>query len=168
MLKKEKEFETSNITEPKKISMSASPETKDEKTVIGEHIFIEGSIRAEEHLFLEGLMKGKVEMGGHNFILGSKGRFEGEILAQNVYISGQMIGSVTAQGKVEIKKEADMSGDIKAKTISVEDGAYFKGSVELEREPNRKPAATGKPIEATALQTDKPAFTPTGDAGKKS
>jgi cytoskeletal protein CcmA (bactofilin family) len=173
MLRKEKGFEkvnepeTSNITEQKNFSMSASPETKDKQTVIGEHISIEGNIRGEEHLLIEGTMKGNIEMGKHNFIVGSKGRFEGEILAQNVDISGQMIGSVKAQGKVEIKKEADMSGDIKAKSISVEEGAYFKGSVELDREPSRKAALTGKPIEMAVSQSDKASVTPPEDAEKK-
>jgi cytoskeletal protein CcmA (bactofilin family) len=165
---KVKEFETSKITEQKKFSMAASLETKDDKTVIGEHIFIEGNIRGEGHLLIEGSMKGNIEMGGHNFIVGLKGRIEGEILAQNVCISGQMTGSVKAQGKVEIKKEADMSGDIKAKSISVEEGAYFKGSIELSREPHRKAALTGKPIEMSVPQKDKTAVTPPDEADKKS
>ena len=144
MLKKNKEFEASKISDQKRFSMAPSPETKDEKTVIGEHIFIEGVIRGEENLLLEGSMKGNIEMGEHNIIVGSKGRFEGEILAQNVGVSGQIIGSVKAKGKVEIKKEADMIGDIKAKSISVEEGAFFKGSIEMDREPHRKAALTGK------------------------
>jgi len=174
MLRKEKGFEkvnepeTNKITEQKKFSMSASPETKDEKTVIGEHIFIEGNIRGEEHLFIEGSMKGNIEMGKHNIIVGSKGRFEGEILAQNVGVRGQIVGSVNAKGKVEIKNEADMIGDIKANSISVEDGAYFKGSIELNREPGRKAALTKKPIEMSAPPKDKAPFTPSDDVGKKS
>jgi cytoskeletal protein CcmA (bactofilin family) len=101
MLKKEKgfeqvnELETDKITEQKKFSMFPSPDTTDKKTIIGEHIFIEGNIRGEEHLLIEGSMKGNIEMGEHNFIVGSKGRFEGEISAQNVGVSGQIIGSVT-------------------------------------------------------------------------
>ena len=160
MLKKEKVFEkvnepeTSKIVEEKKFSMAASPETKDKKTVIGEHIHIEGNIRGEEHLLLEGSMKGNIEMGNHNFVVGSRGRFEGEILAKNIGISGKIKGSVKVKGKVEIKKEADMLGDIKAKSISVEEGAFFKGSIELDREPHRKAAVLEKPIEMAVPQSD--------------
>ena len=174
MLKKEKGFgkdnesEASKLTEQKKFSMSTSPDTTDKKTVIGEHIFIEGKIRGEEHLVIEGSMKGNIEMKEHNFIVGPKGRFEGEILAQNVDVNGQIIGTVNAKGKVEIKNEADMIGDIKANSIFVEEGAYFKGSIELTREPRRKAALTQKPVEMSAPQKDKTAFTPTDDAGKKS
>ena len=174
MLRKEKGFEkddypeTSKSTEPKKFSMSTSPDTTEKKTVIGEHIFIEGNIRGEEHLLIEGSMKGNIEMGEHNFIVGSKGRFEGEILAQNVGVSGQIVGSVNAKGKVEIKNEADIIGDIKASSISVEEGAYFKGSIELNREPRRKAALTKKPIEMSAPPENKAPFTPLDDVGNKS
>ena len=174
MLKKEKGFgkdsesEPSKITDQTKFSMSTSPDTTDKKTVIGEHIFIEGNIRGEEHLLIEGSMKGNIEMKEHNFIVGSKGRFEGEISAQNVGVNGQIIGTVNAKGKVEIKNEADMIGDIKANSISVEEGAYFKGSIELSREPRRKASITQKPIELSVTQKEKASGTPSDDAEKKS
>ena len=174
MLKKEKGFGKDNetglskITEQTKFSMSTSPDTTDKKTVIGEHIFIEGNIRGEEHLVIEGSMKGNIEMKEHNFIVGSKGRFEGEILAQNVGVNGQIIGSVNAKGKVEIKSEADMIGDIKANSISVEEGAYFKGSIELNREPRRKAALSKKPIELPVSPKGNTSVTTPDDANRKS
>jgi cytoskeletal protein CcmA (bactofilin family) len=81
--------------------------------------------------------------------VGSKGRVEGQIKAQNVKISGQMIGNIRTQAKVEVTKEADFIGDIRAKSISVEDGAYFKGSIELDKEPHRKTALAGKSTTST-------------------
>lgn len=98
-------------------------------------------------------MKGNVEMEKNNFTIGSKGRVEGEIKAQNVKVSGQMIGNIKTQGSVEITREADFMGDIRAKNISVEDGAYFKGSIELDKEPHRKAASAGK---STTLATAQP------------
>ena len=121
-----------------------SPSARTENTVIGENISIEGHIRGNEHLIIEGSMKGNVQMEGHDFRVGSKGRVEGEIKAQNVKISGQMIGNIMTKGKVEITKEADFMGDIQAKAISIEDGAYFKGSIELAQEPHRKTSLSAK------------------------
>ena len=121
-----------------------SPSARTENTVIGENISIEGHIRGNEHLIIEGSMKGNVQMEGHDFRVGSKGRVEGEIKAQNVKISGQMIGNIMTKGKVEITKEADFMGDIRAKGISIEDGAYFKGSIELAQEPHRKTSLSAK------------------------
>jgi cytoskeletal protein CcmA (bactofilin family) len=64
-----------------------------------------------------------------------------------------LIGNIKTKGKVEITKEADFMGDIKAESISVEDGAYFKGSIELEREPHRKIVSTE---ESTTIKTSQP------------
>jgi cytoskeletal protein CcmA (bactofilin family) len=174
MLKREKKFESGAFTDggkafdEKKPVPSSSPLSKDEKTVIGEQIFIEGSIRGEEHLVVEGSMKGTIEMEKHNFSVGPKGRFEGEIKAQNVSIGGQMIGKIKSQGRVEITKEADFLGEIKAKSISVEDGAYFKGTIELDREPHRKSTLTGKTSETPAPAWEKPPMVQTDKSGKGS
>ena len=143
-----------DITEPKPPTQVPHPETNAGQTVIGENISIEGNIHGDEHLVIEGSMKGNVEMEKHNFTVGSKGRVEGEISAQNVKISGQMIGNIKTQGKVEITKQADFIGDIRAKSISVEDGAYFKGSIELDKEPHRKTALSGKSTTGTTTQPE--------------
>jgi cytoskeletal protein CcmA (bactofilin family) len=169
MLKKGKKTENDRgaayekITEQKTLTTAPSPGHTADKTVIGENISVEGNIRGDEHLVIEGSMKGNIEMEKHNFTVGSKGRVEGEIHAQSVRVSGQLIGNIKTKSKVEITKEADFMGDIRAKSISVEDGAYFKGSIELDREPHRKTALTGKstttetspPINEPKIQTDK-------------
>ncbi len=124
------------------LSRSSAP---DVKTVIGKHITIEGSIRGDEDLQIEGSMKGDIELQKHNFKVGASGQMEGEISARNVSVSGEFKGKIKSHEKVQITREADFYGEIKAKSISVEDGAYIKGVIELDREPNRKPAGAGKP-----------------------
>jgi len=141
------------ITEKKTLFPIPHSETRAETTIIGENISIEGNIRGAEHLVIEGSMKGNIQMEKHDFTVGLKGRIEGEINAQNVKVSGQMIGNIKTQGKVEITKEADFMGEIRAKSISVEDGAYFKGSIELDKEPHRKTALAGK---STTSATTRP------------
>ena len=152
------------ITEQRTVTPISRPETTTEQTVIGEKISIEGDIRGEEHIVIEGSMKGNVLMEKNNFTIGSKGRVEGEINAQNVKVSGQMIGNIKTQSKVQITKEADFMGDIKAKSISVEDGAYFKGSIELEKEPHRKTALAAK---STTVTTTQPVNEPKAQTAKE-
>ena len=134
--------------------------TNDKKTTIGERITIEGSIRGEENLVIEGAMKGNIEMGKHNFSIGPRGRVDGEIHAQDVSINGQFKGTVEASGKVAVTKEADFNGEIKAKSFSVEDGAYFKGVVELDREPHQKSVIPNTPKVPSPSETTKPPVTP--------
>jgi cytoskeletal protein CcmA (bactofilin family) len=116
----------------------SSQKLSKEKTIIGKDIIIEGNIRGREHMVVEGLVKGNIEMETHNFALGPAGKVEGEIHARNISISGQMKGNIKTTGKIEITKEADFQGDILAKSIAVENGAFFKGSVELITEEPQK------------------------------
>ena len=154
-------------TTPKPAPTIPSAESSSQSTTIGKNISIEGSIRGNENLVIDGSMKGYIEMAKHNFTVGANGRIEGEINAQNVKISGQMNGDIKTQGKVEITKEADFMGDIKAKCISVEDGAYFKGSIELSQEPHRKTASAGKATPMSSTLPDDKSKAQTGKADIK-
>ena len=120
---------------PPRPPVSEEKFTGEQMTTIGQQITIEGNIRGEENLTINGTMKGNIEMGKHNFSIGPKGRVDGEIHARDVSINGQFKGTIRALGRVAVSKEADFNGEIKAKSFSVEDGAYFKGVVELDREP---------------------------------
>ena len=104
---------------------------KEDKTTISNSTIIEGNIKAQEHLIINGTIKGKVEINNFSLFLGPSGRLEGEVHAQDVRIRGHMRGDIKATGKVEITTEANFSGKIKSKSISVEHGAYFDASVEL-------------------------------------
>ncbi len=166
MLKRIKKDERSKaaanagISEEEKKLLVSGTAPATESTVIGEHITIEGSIQGEENLVIDGVMKGNVELKNHNFTIGSKGRFDGEIEAQNVRISGDIKGNIKTPGRVQITKEADFIGEIKAQNISLEDGAYFKGVIELQREPNRKAVKSTHPdaksVNQPTKQTDSP------------
>jgi cytoskeletal protein CcmA (bactofilin family) len=106
---------------------------KEDKTTINNSTIIEGNIKAQEHLIINGTIKGKIEIKGYNLFLGPGGRLEGEVHAQDVRIRGHMKGDIKAAGKVEITKEANYSGKIESKSISVDQGAYFDAFVNLGR-----------------------------------
>jgi len=154
------------IVEGKSTSRGSIHSAKGEKTIIGEKIIVEGSIRGTENLIIEGSMKGTVEMEKHNFAVGSKGRVEGEIRAHNVAISGLLHGKVKALGKVEITRDADFYGEIKANSISIEDGAFFKGKIELDREPHIKMDPAGKQVNGTGPKQSQISSIPPVEAGK--
>lgn len=161
MLGKSKKNESGKVGSPdrpaesKDAAFYSSSTAREEKTIIGEHIFIEGSIRGEENLEIEGSMKGSIDLEKHNFRVGPNGQVEGEINARNVSVSGEFRGNIKSHEKVEITREADFYGEIKAKSISIEDGAYIKGVIELDREPNRKSSGAQKPSATAAPETGK-------------
>jgi cytoskeletal protein CcmA (bactofilin family) len=151
MLKKRKDMENGDSTgsgtsfAENSYMPGSNPDSRDEKTIIGEQISIEGSIHGKENLLIEGSMKGKIELEEHQVIVGSKGQVEAEIHAKDVTISGRMTGNIQALGKVEITRAAEFNGEVKAKRISVEDGAYIRAVIELDREDKKKTPAASKP-----------------------
>jgi cytoskeletal protein CcmA (bactofilin family) len=146
------------VEEKKPFAADVAP-AKNQWTTIGERIEIEGTIRGQENLTIEGSMKGNIELDKNQLTIGSKGRVEGEIQANDVNISGLLKGSIKARGRVQITKDADFLGEIRSKSISVEDGAYFKGMIELDSEPHRKADVAAKPAESGYGYT-RPAATP--------
>ena len=118
--------------------LAGAPKT----TVIGENISINGDIKGQEDLIIQGSVKGSVELPAYHLTVGPQGQVEAEIVAANVTISGRLEGNIKCTDKVEITKQANFCGEIKAKRISVEDGAYLKAAIELERdEPPKKSSA---------------------------
>jgi cytoskeletal protein CcmA (bactofilin family) len=126
-------------------AIPADPVSRPDKTVIGEQINIEGTIRGEEDLLIEGSVKGNIVVKAHHLTVGPKGKVEAEIEAANITISGRVMGNIKASGKVEITKAADFKGEIKSRSISIEDGAYLKAMIELDREPMKKVPQVDKP-----------------------
>ena len=171
-MKKRKDLENGAVSGANGNSLADVPRPAPErvpregKTVIGEQISIEGHIRGSEELVFHGYMKGYIELEEHHLIVGYQGHVEAENEADNVTISGQMVGNIKATGKVEITKGADFNGEIKAKGISVEDGAYLKAVIELERESQAKPVSSAKPVLQVAPEADKEPVAMSAEADK--
>lgn len=122
-----------------------------EKTIIGENISIKGTIHGKGNLVIQGSVKGNIDLEKYHLTVGPNGNVEAEINAEHVTISGRLAGNINALGKVEITRTAEFSGEIKAKRISVEDGAYLKAVIELQRES--QPGSLSKPIAMTPKGT---------------
>jgi len=135
-----------------------------EKTIIGEQVSFEGSMRGNEDLLINGSVKGSIELHDYHLTVAPKGQVQAEIYAKNVTISGRLVGNIKATCKVDITKEADFSGEIKAKHISVEDGAYLKAVIELDREPQKKAEPADKTAEQAASRSEKEPLTLVSDA----
>ena len=142
--------------------------TVGEKTIIAENISIEGQIRGAEHLVVDGALKGNVELKKHDVTVGLRGRVDSQIRAQNVSIRGRFMGTIKALDKVTVTKDADFLGEIKAKSFAVEDGAYFKGSIELDRQPHRKPDFAPAPKQPAPADAARSAYSPSSGTLKES
>ena len=86
-----------------------------------------------EDLIIEGQMEGKIELKDHNLVVGPNGKINAQINARTVIVMGRVVGNIYASKMVEIKSPGSVVGDIDSSRISVEDGARFKGSVDIQR-----------------------------------
>ena len=98
---------------------------------------------SREDLTIDGEVEGTVECQEHRLTIGPNGRVHAGLKAREIVIYGSIQGNVEAAEKIDIKKEAKLVGDIKTSRIMIEDGAYFKGSIDITKaaQPQRPPAA---------------------------
>ncbi|HEY7390810.1 MAG TPA: polymer-forming cytoskeletal protein [Bryobacteraceae bacterium] len=114
---------------------------------IGKAVKIVGQIYSKEDLFVDGDLEGTVEAMEHKLTIGPNGTVHASVKAREVVALGTIQGNVEAADKIEIRKDAKLVGDIKTARIIIEDGAYFKGSIDIVKpEPAR---ATAKPQPAS-------------------
>ena len=100
---------------------------------LGPSLEIKGRISGEEDLQIDCKVEGPIALQGQKLIAGRSAQLHSEIAAREVVVYGKVQGNVRAQDRVEIKKDGSVVGDISTARISIEDGAYFKGRIEIER-----------------------------------
>lgn len=100
---------------------------------LGATIEVKGQISGDEDLQVDGKVTGPVQLGGQKLTVGRTGQLNSEISAREVIVYGKVTGNLRARDRVEIKKDGSVIGDITTARISVEDGAYFKGRIEIDR-----------------------------------
>ena len=116
-------------------SAGARPSAPATRTVssLGASIEIKGKITGEEDLQIDGKVEGSVVLNGQRLTVGRTGQLNSEVWARDLVVYGKLTGNIHATDRVEIKKDGSVTGDITTARISVEDGAYFKGRIEIER-----------------------------------
>ncbi len=135
---------------------------------LGKNVTVKGQIFAREDLTIDGEVEGTVECHEHRLTIGPNARVQAGLKAREIIIQGSIHGNVDATDKIDIKKEAKLVGDIKTSRIVIEDGAYFKGSIDISKpnvaaKPGQPAGATPAPQQPPQPATPQPA-TPAGQA----
>jgi cytoskeletal protein CcmA (bactofilin family) len=100
---------------------------------LGASLEIKGKISGEEDLQIDGKVEGAIALQGQRLTVGRTGQLNSEVHAREVVVYGKVQGNMRASDRVEIKKDGSVTGDITTSRISIEDGAYFKGRIEIDR-----------------------------------
>jgi cytoskeletal protein CcmA (bactofilin family) len=124
------------------------PAPRPPAAAIGASMRIKGEISAREELLVDGEVEGTLESQSA-ITIGVNGKVRANIKAREVVVLGSVRGNIEASEKIAIREKGSLVGDIKTAGISIDDGAYFKGSIDIVRPEQRnaaKPAAVAAPV----------------------
>jgi cytoskeletal protein CcmA (bactofilin family) len=130
---------------PHKETPKASDPYRADVGHIGKSVQIRGELTGSEDLYLDGEIEGNIDLRDHSLIIGPNGKIKAGISARDLVVHGKVEGNVTATGRVELRKSCTLIGDVSTQRIVIEDGAFFKGSIDIKEKDakteSRKPLA---------------------------
>src|ERR1700679_760777 len=124
--------------EPLNVPRPASPPlSTQEQATLGKSLVIKGEVTGSESLYIDGRVEGSINLPGNRVTVGRNGVVSANISAREIVVLGKVRGNMTASDRVDIRGEGSLTGDVVAQRISIEDGAYFKGGIDI-RKPGKK------------------------------
>src|SRR3989441_11617638 len=105
---------------------------------LGSSLHVKGEIAGNEDLHIDGTVQGLVQLGERKLTVGTTAKLTADIIAGEVVVYGNVKGNVRAKGRIEIRKDGSVNGDLTTSRIMIEDGAYFKGSIEIDKSPEKE------------------------------
>jgi cytoskeletal protein CcmA (bactofilin family) len=116
-----------------------------EQATIGKSLFIKGEITGSESLYIDGKIEGTINLPGNRITVGRNGQVNASVTAREIVVLGKVKGNVSATDRVDIRAEGALTGDVSAARISIEDGAFFKGGIDIKKPEGTKSAAPEAP-----------------------
>jgi cytoskeletal protein CcmA (bactofilin family) len=98
---------------------------------IGKSVSIKGELSGSEDVYVDGQLEGKIDLGGNSLTVGPNGHVHANIVAKTVTVAGTLDGNIQASERTELRKTAVVNGDVQTRRIAIEEGAYFKGRLEI-------------------------------------
>jgi cytoskeletal protein CcmA (bactofilin family) len=132
---------------------SQPPPVRD-RALIGPSIEIKGDISGDEDLLIEGRVEGKIELAQHTVTIGTNGSVKADLRGRNIIAMGKVEGDIIGSEQIVLRQSSKVRGNLVAPRVSLEDGADFKGSIDM----TSKPAAEAKPLpkDAAAMRAASP------------
>ncbi len=109
---------------------------------IGKSVSIKGELSGSEDIYVDGEVDGSIQLSGNSLTIGPNGRVHANVSAKSVTVGGSLEGNIQATERTELRKTAVVNGDVQTQRIAIEEGAYFKGKLEI--------TAAGKPTVAAS------------------
>jgi cytoskeletal protein CcmA (bactofilin family) len=119
---------------------------------LGSSLHVKGEISGNEDLHVDGSVEGLIQLEDRKLTVGASAKVQADIVAREVVVYGSVKGNLRARDRIEIKKDGSVVGDLTTARIMIEDGAYFKGSIEIDRTASDSGSSAKENL-------DKPAYT---------
>jgi cytoskeletal protein CcmA (bactofilin family) len=142
-------------SEPAAAPRPVATTTTSDQATIGKSLVIKGEVTGSESLYIDGRVEGSINLSGNRVTIGRNGVVAANINAREIVVLGKVRGNLTASDRVDIRSDGSLTGDVVAARISIEDGAFFKGGIDI-RKAGSKPeevksaVSTPEPVAARA------------------
>ena len=108
-----------------------------EQATIGKSLVIKGEVTGSESLYIDGRVEGAINLPGNRVTVGRNGVVNANVVAREIVIIGKVKGNLNASDRVDIRNEGSLTGDVIAQRIAIEDGAFFKGGIDIQKPGGR-------------------------------
>ncbi len=136
---------------PKETPRPAEPHRADVGH-IGKSVVIRGELTGNEDLYLDGEVEGNINLRDHRLVIGPNGKIKASITARDVVVHGRVEGNVSGSERVELKRACTLIGDVATQRIAIEDGAFFKGAIDV-KESKESKTELRKPVVSASLMS---------------
>ena len=129
---------------------AAAPSRGQGTATIGKSLKVKGTLGGHEDVYVDGEVEGNIELEENTLTVGPNGNINADVKAKNITVLGRLTGNVFAGERIEIRKTGSLEGDVTSRRIVIEDGAVFRGSIDIVK-PEPAPVKLA-PKETPALQ----------------
>src|SRR6201985_2510778 len=127
-----------------------------DQATIGKSLVVKGEVTGSESLYIDGKVEGAINLPGNRVTVGRNGQVAANITAREIVVLGKVRGNVTASDRVDIRSEGSLTGDVTAQRISIEDGAFFKGGIDIRKPGNESKQVNSGPSVSANSEAGKP------------
>jgi len=115
---------------------------QNEVAKVGKSVVIKGEVSGSEDLYIDGEVEGNIDLRNNSVTIGPNGKVRASVSAKSIVVQGKVDGSLTASDRLDLRKSAIVTGDVTTQRIAIEEGAFLKGKVDIQKDSGKGTATS--------------------------